>query len=409
MTTPRAIRQAFLAIEQSEGAGARVRRSIGTSKLRNFSPFLMLDHFTIHPGAGFPDHPHRGQETITYLLKGAVDHEDFAGNAGTIEAGDLQFMTAGKGIMHAEMPRQNPDGSANVGMQLWVDLPEKLKKCEPRYRDLRATEIPSIEVDEGKVGIKIISGRSHGTDSVQELAYTPVWIFDVTIRPGGSVSQELPMGWNAFAYTLDGDLTFGVGEDRTTVGKYHNVVFEQKGDVVVAEVDENAKQEGRFFLVAGLPLDQKVVQYGPFVLNSQEDVYQAMLDFQSHSNGDPQAIKNAYTPDSIWRNRDIFLRGHEEIVSMLTRKWLKERQYRLRKELFAFTDDKIAVQFWYEYKHWQTGKWRRCYGLEDWTFAKDGRMRKRQMSGNDLPITEDERWFKDGVDIDKVEIGEEHW
>ena len=116
MSTPRAIHQTFLAIEQSEGAGARVRRSIGTAKLRNFSPFLMLDHFTVHPGAGFPDHPHRGQETITYLLKGAVDHEDFAGNAGTIEAGDLQFMTAGKGIMHAEMPRQNPDGSANVGM-----------------------------------------------------------------------------------------------------------------------------------------------------------------------------------------------------------------------------------------------------------------------------------------------------
>lgn len=122
MSIPRTIRKAFLAIEQSEGAGARVRRSIGTPQLRNFSPFLMLDHFTIKPGAGFPDHPHRGQETITYLLKGAVDHEDFAGNAGTIDAGDLQFMTAGKGIMHAEMPRQNPDGSANVGMQLWVDL-----------------------------------------------------------------------------------------------------------------------------------------------------------------------------------------------------------------------------------------------------------------------------------------------
>lgn len=128
MSVPRAIRKAFLAVEQSEGAGARVRRSIGTPQLRNFSPFLMLDHFTIKPGAGFPDHPHRGQETITYLLKGAVDHEDFAGNAGTIEAGDLQFMTAGKGIMHAEMPRQNPDGSANVGMQLWVDL-----RMYPRY------------------------------------------------------------------------------------------------------------------------------------------------------------------------------------------------------------------------------------------------------------------------------------
>lgn len=246
MSAPRAIRQAFLATEQSEGAGARVRRSIGTAQLRNFSPFLMLDHFTISPGAGFPDHPHRGQETITYLLHGAVEHEDFAGNKGTIEAGDLQFMTAGRGIMHAEMPRQNADGSANVGMQLWVDLPEKLKKCEPRYRDLRAAEIPNIDVDDGKVHIKIISGQSHGTDSVQELAYTPVWIFDVTIKPGGRVTQPLPTGWNAFAYTLAGATAFGVGGEQTTVGRYHNVVFEQKGDSVSAEVGEGEKEDGRF-------------------------------------------------------------------------------------------------------------------------------------------------------------------
>ena len=285
MSIPRAIRQAFLAVEQSEGAGARVRRSIGTAKLRNFSPFLMLDHFTVSPGAGFPDHPHRGQETITYLLKGAVDHEDFAGNKGTIETGDLQFMTAGRGIMHAEMPRQNKDGSPNVGMQLWVDLPEKLKKCEPRYRDLRASEIPQIDVDDGKVHIKIISGQSYGTDSVQELAYTPVWIFDITIKPGGKITQPLPVGWNAFAYTLSGSTMFGVGKDQTTVGQYHNVVFEQKGDSVSAEVASSAKEDGCFILVAGLPLDQKVVQYGPFVLNSQEEVYQAMEDFQSHSNG----------------------------------------------------------------------------------------------------------------------------
>jgi hypothetical protein len=246
MSVPRAIRQAFLAIEQSEGAGARVRRSIGTPKLRNFSPFLMLDHFAIPPGAGFPDHPHRGQETITYLLQGAVDHEDFAGNSGTIEAGDLQFMTAGRGIMHAEMPRQNPDGSPNIGMQLWVDLPQKLKKCEPRYRDLRASEIPKIELDDGKVSIKVISGQSHGTDSVKELAYTPVWIFDVTMKPGGKVTQPLPDGWNAFAYTLAGSVTFGVGKNQTTVGQYHNVVFEQKGDSVVAEVAENANEDAQF-------------------------------------------------------------------------------------------------------------------------------------------------------------------
>ena len=214
----------------------------------------MLDHFTIKPGAGFPDHPHRGQETITYLLKGAVDHEDFAGNAGTIEAGDLQFMTAGKGIMHAEMPRQNPDGSANVGMQLWVDLPEKLKKCEPRYRDLRAREIPNIDVDEGKVHIKIISGQSHGVDSVQELAYTPVWILDIEIKPGGKVQQPLPAGWNAFAYTLSGSTAFGVGSDKTIVGQFHNVVFEQKGDEVFAEVEADAKENGHFSKSHGLSL-----------------------------------------------------------------------------------------------------------------------------------------------------------
>ncbi|KAI9681209.1 MAG: hypothetical protein M1817_002491 [Caeruleum heppii] len=285
MSIPRAIRQAFLAVEQSEGVGAKVRRSIGTPRLRNFSPFLMLDHFAVPFGAGFPDHPHRGQETITYLLKGAFDHEDFAGNKGTIETGDLQFMTAGRGIMHAEMPHKNPDGSPNVGLQLWVDLPEKLKKVEPRYRDLKAAEIPKVEVDDGKVTVKVISGKSHGIDSVQDLAYTPVWILDIKIQPGGKVTQELPENFNAFAYTLAGTTAFGVGQDSTTVGQYHNVVFEQKGHSVSAEVAKDAKEDGHFVLIAGLPLDQKVVQYGPFVLNSQDEVYQAMMDFQGHANG----------------------------------------------------------------------------------------------------------------------------
>ncbi|KAJ5455768.1 uncharacterized protein N7458_004032 [Penicillium daleae] len=285
MSTARAIRQVFLAIEQAEGAGARVRRSIGTAKLRNFSPFLMLDHFTIGKGAGFPDHPHRGQETITYLLSGGVDHEDFAGNKGTIGPGDLQFMTAGRGIMHAEMPHENPDGSPNVGMQLWVDLPQKLKMCEPRYRDLRANEIPLAKADDGRVEIKVISGQSHGVDSVRDLAYTPVWLLDVTIRPGGKLSQTLPQGWNAFAYTLSGKTIFGSNDSTQVVKEFHNVVFEQTGDLVEASVPDNADSESRFIIVAGQPLDQKVVQYGPFVLTSQEEVYQAMLDYQTASNG----------------------------------------------------------------------------------------------------------------------------
>jgi redox-sensitive bicupin YhaK (pirin superfamily) len=294
MSIPRGISRVIRAIEQAEGAGARVRRSIGTSPLPRLNPFLMLDHFSIRPGAGFPDHPHRGQETITYVLEGAVDHEDFAGNRGTIEAGDLQFMTAGRGIMHAEMPRQNRDGSANVGLQLWVDLPRKLKMCEPRYRDLRAAEIPTATTDGGRVRVKVISGQSQGVDSVKDLAYTPVWLLDVEIQPGGRVEQPVPAGWNAFAYTLDGTVVFGrpggdgPGEQQqqqAAVEQYHTVVFEPAGEAVFAEVKADAEKSSRFVLVAGAPLEQEVVQHGPFVVNSQKEVYQAFMDYQTHSNG----------------------------------------------------------------------------------------------------------------------------
>lgn len=322
MSVPRAIRKVFLAVEQAEGAGARVRRSIGTPQLRNFSPFLMLDHFSIKPGAGFPDHPHRGQEvstylhhglpasrlppplpnapqcqahhadhpgsrqTITYMLSGAVDHEDFAGNKGTIHAGDLQFMTAGRGIVHSEMPAQSADGSASAGLQLWVNLPRALKSCEPRYRDLRAAEVPAASADGGRVRVRVISGRSLGVDSVQDLAYTPVWLLDVTLAPGGRLAQELPAGFNAFAYTLEGTARFGGGgEAAREVPPFHNVVFEEGGDLVVAENDGGGDGDARFVIIAGKILDEPVVQYGPFVVNTKEEVMQAMFDYQTHSNG----------------------------------------------------------------------------------------------------------------------------
>ncbi|KAK3186931.1 RNA pol II transcription cofactor [Lecanicillium sp. MT-2017a] len=283
---PRTIRKVFLAAETAEGVGATVRRSIGTPHLRNFTPFLMLDHFSVKPGAGFPDHPHRGQETITYLLHGGVDHEDFAGNKGSLNAGDLQFMTAGKAVVHAEMPRQNADGSANTGLQLWVDLPKDLKACEPRYRDLRAAEIPSVDADDGRVTVKVISGQSHGVDSVKDLAYTPVWLLDVTIRPGGKITQPLPAGWNAFAYVLEGSATFGKegAIDRQLVEQYNNVVFNQEGDEVYIE-SASSDEDVRLVLVAGTPLDQDIVQYGPFVLTSKQEVYQALMDYQTFSNG----------------------------------------------------------------------------------------------------------------------------
>src|SRR5690242_19468501 len=182
-SAPRKIDQVVHAIEVNEGVGMRVRRAIGISRLRNLTPFLMLDHFSSEFGgaadAGAPDHPHRGQETISYILQGGVDHEDFAGNHGTLDAGDLQFMTADRGIMHSEMPREGQEGKPMCGLQLWVDLPKELKYCEPRYRDLRAAEIPEVTTDEEKVHVKVISGQAFGVQSARDLSYTPVWYLEI--------------------------------------------------------------------------------------------------------------------------------------------------------------------------------------------------------------------------------------
>ena len=194
-------------------------------------------------------------------------------------------MTAGKGIVHAEMPHDNGDGSANTGMQLWVDLPKHLKFCEPRYRDLRAAEVPRAEADNGKVLIKVIAGRSQGVDSVQELSYTPVWLLDITIQPGGRIAQPLPANWTAFAYTLEGTTMFDTGATTQQVPKYHNTVFEQKGDQVIASVAADTSEAARFILVAGMPLDQPIVQYGPFVLTDPSQVRQAMMDYSTYTNG----------------------------------------------------------------------------------------------------------------------------
>ena len=275
--TTRTVTKIVKAIEQSEGVGARVRRTIGTRNLRNLSPFLMLDHFAVPYGAGFPDHPHRGQETVTYMLDGAFQHEDFVGHAGKIETGDLQWMTAGKGIMHSEMPVKQPGNKPNVGLQLWVDLPEKYKLSDPRYQELRDADIPRARPDE-KVEIKVISGDSFGVKSpVQTLV--GVWYLDVKAAAGGKVSQALPAGWTTFMYTLTGRPTIAGKE----VEPFHTVVLSTEGDGIT--VENNGTEEARFVIISGEPLDQRVVQHGPFVMTSEEGIYDAMRDFSSNSNG----------------------------------------------------------------------------------------------------------------------------
>jgi redox-sensitive bicupin YhaK (pirin superfamily) len=193
-------------------------------------------------------------------------------------------MTAGRGIVHAEVPKD--DGLTAVGMQLWVDLPKSLKYTTPRYRDVRAPEIPLETSEDGKVTIKVISGQTaKGTNSLQELSYTPVWLLDITMKPGSKLVQPIPSGWNAFAYSIAGTVLFGSGQQQQVVPKYHNTVFEQKGDTVVAEVDADAQEGARFIIAAGMPLDQPIVQYGPFVVTTSAEIQQAMHDYQTNSNG----------------------------------------------------------------------------------------------------------------------------
>lgn len=239
----------------------------------------MLDHL-VKTGNGFPDHPHRGQETITYVLRGSVDHEDFTGSKGTIGSGDLQFMTAGRGIMHAEMPRKDEKGNEPEIVQLWVDLPRNLKTCKPRYRDLRAENIPIARPSE-KVEIKVISGTSYGVDSVQNLAYTPIVFYDCTVSPGGEVTQPIPEDFNVFIYILNGTLTV----NRKQIKANHCIIFNHMGNCVKAAVDETCKKPARFILVGGQKLDQPVFQEGPFVETSKERVKKAFIDFQNSKSG----------------------------------------------------------------------------------------------------------------------------
>ena len=272
----RTVARVVKAVEQAEGAGARVRRSIGTPSLRNFSPFLMLDHFRVPKGAGFPDHPHRGQSTITLMLSGAFQHEDFAGHAGTIGPGDLQWMTAGRGIVHAEMPLQESD-VIPTGLQLWVDLPAEHKLCEPNYQELKDAAIPRVRPN-ALVEVKVIAGESYGTTSPVRTV-SGVWYMDVRMQAKGELRQPIPAGWNAFLYTLSGD----VDVNGTTVPAFNTVVLDQAGDGL--EVRNVSGEEARFVLIAGEPLDQQVVQYGPFVMDSREGIQQAFSDYQTRSNG----------------------------------------------------------------------------------------------------------------------------
>ena len=262
-----------------EGAGVRLRRSIGTQELDYLDPFLLLDHFESKNAddyqAGFPLHPHRGIETVTYVLADEVRHKDTLGNSGSIGAGDLQWMTAGRGIMHEEMPQVRPEGIA--GFQLWVNLPAKLKMTAPRYQDVRSETIPEIKAA-GGARVRVIAGRIGGTAGpVAGIAADPVYL-DVKLPPHSTFAQPIPKGHAAFAYVFEGQARFvaGGGGDDGPVSHTRLVVLGD-GDQVKVVTEGGAV---RFLLVSGKPLREPIARYGPFVMNTREEIEQALRDLR---------------------------------------------------------------------------------------------------------------------------------
>ncbi|GAA5864984.1 hypothetical protein JCM8547_004261 [Rhodosporidiobolus lusitaniae] len=285
----RTVVKKILAVETPEGAGAVVRRSIGTNQLRNFTPFLMLDNFKVSEGAGFPDHPHRGMTTLTYMIEGEFEHEDFKGHKGRIGPGDLQFMIAGKGIMHSEMPIHGPGKKDPFGLQLWIDLPKEHKMVEASYQERRAEEVMSAHPSPHTI-IKVVCGEAEGNEregtvkgNVRPLGGCHFLDFVLT-KKGEKVWQKVPEGWNAFIYTLTGETLVGPSSSQTLVPQYHTAVFSSDASQNGVEL-EAASDEARFVLVAGEPLDQPVVQHGPMVGTSQAEIRQAFMDYQFERNG----------------------------------------------------------------------------------------------------------------------------
>ncbi len=269
-----------------EGAGVLLRRSIATATLDYVDPFLLFDHFgSENPGdyvLGFPMHPHRGIETVTYILNGHVDHKDSMGNAGTIGRGDIQWMTSGSGILHEEMPKEPEEGILE-GFQLWVNLPKRLKMTEPRYRGVESSEIPTVEHDDGAV-IKVISGNYEGVEGAVTDIYADPTYLDVQIPANSFLEIPVKDDQSVLAYVFEGEGIFGNFETNKTqkgtgIEATKMLIFGE-GNIVRAYAEDKPV---RFLLIAGKPLNEPVARYGPFVMNTEEEIEQAIHDLQNNT------------------------------------------------------------------------------------------------------------------------------
>lgn len=284
----RSVKAVVPAMATLEGAGFLVHRAFPTPSLDFFDPFLLLDEMgpsDLGPGEakGAPDHPHRGFETVTYLLSGAMQHKDSQGNQGRLTPGDVQWMTAGSGVVHSEMPEPSfaAKGGRMHGFQLWVNLPARDKMTKPRYQEIPGTGIPVAKSDDGKVEVRVIAGEALGQRAVIDTR-TPIFYLDAALAPGAVFSQPAAPDYNVFAYVVEGKGLFGA--DRRSASRHEMVVFAGDGEAVRIEAAPDSPL--RVLVVGGVPLNEPVARYGPFVMNTRQEILQAFDDYQTGKLGE---------------------------------------------------------------------------------------------------------------------------
>jgi quercetin 2,3-dioxygenase len=283
MTEIRTVKKVLKSKPTMEGAGVRLQRAFGFNEVPQLDPFLMLDHFgSDNPDdymAGFPWHPHRGIETVTYMIEGKVEHGDSIGNSGIISSGDVQWMTAGSGIVHQEMPKRI-DGPMQ-GFQLWVNLPASMKMMGPRYQEVKASEIPEVEIGPG-VRVKVILGTVNGISGpVKDIVVDPEYL-DVSMQEGAVFEHVVKDGYRVFAYVMEGSGEFDPVSGNE-VGSGNLVIFDEKGMVKVKAGTSGTDAKGgvRFILVSGKPIGESVAWYGPIVMNTQEELETAFREYRA--------------------------------------------------------------------------------------------------------------------------------
>jgi redox-sensitive bicupin YhaK (pirin superfamily) len=276
LASPRRIDRLITGQRTSDGAGVKLTRVLTHDLQQRLDPFLMLDAFGSDQAddyiAGFPDHPHRGFETVTYMIAGRMRHRDSAGNEGLLENGGVQWMTAGRGVIHSELPEQ--EEGLMEGFQLWLNLPASHKMQAPWYRDFKAAELPRLRTPEG-AAVTVIAGQCQGIAGAVEREFTEPLYLDIELQAGTSFEQPLPDSHNAFLYVYRGQIE--VAGTSVPAQKMAILANEPGRDGVALK----SEQGSRLLLIAGRPLREPIVQYGPFVMNSRDEIYQAMADYQS--------------------------------------------------------------------------------------------------------------------------------